>query len=178
MNQTDQECVLMCLDGQPEAFRHLVTRYQGRLVSYLTGRLGDREAAVEIAQESFVRAFFALRKLKQPDSFLPWLMGIAGRVQKETYRQRQREITGLPEHLPANDFPAEPDTGMVLRQAVNKLPETYREPILLRYYGGLSCKEISQELGIPLGTVTKRLSRAYALLRASAPLRQQQEGEV
>ncbi len=52
-----------------------------------------------------------------------------------------------------------------MTEAVARLPDTYREVILLRFYGGQSCAEISRDLGVPLGTVTKRLSRAYALLR-------------
>jgi RNA polymerase sigma factor (sigma-70 family) len=52
-----------------------------------------------------------------------------------------------------------------LTDAVAKLPDVYREIIMLRFYGGQSCAEISHNLGVPLGTVTKRLSRAYSLLR-------------
>jgi RNA polymerase sigma-70 factor (ECF subfamily) len=52
-----------------------------------------------------------------------------------------------------------------LDEAIAVLPETYRQVILLRYYEELSCQEVAQRLEIPLGTVTKTLSRAYALLR-------------
>jgi RNA polymerase sigma-70 factor (ECF subfamily) len=50
-------------------------------------------------------------------------------------------------------------------EAVARLPDVYREVIVLRFYNGRSCAEISRDLNVPLGTVTKRLSRAYALLR-------------
>ena len=50
-------------------------------------------------------------------------------------------------------------------RAVGELPEIYRQVVLLRYYAGLSCAEISRDLEVPLGTATKRLSRAYSLLR-------------
>ena len=52
-----------------------------------------------------------------------------------------------------------------MEEAVAALPETYRQVILLRYYEGLSCLEVATRLGLPLGTVTKTLSRAYSLLR-------------
>ena len=55
--------------------------------------------------------------------------------------------------------------GPELSQAVAELPEAYRQVILLRFYGGQSCAEIGRNLGVSLGTVTSRLSRAYALLR-------------
>ena len=61
-------------------------------------------------------------------------------------------------------------------EAVTRLPDTYREVIMLRFYGGRSCAEISHDLGVPLGTVTKRLSRAYALLREQLGARRGDRG--
>ena len=174
MCRTDRHCIRLCLAGRPAAFRHLVVRHQGRLMSYLSVRLGDEDEAAEVTQETLVRAYFALGKLRKPDSFFSWLLGIAGRVVKETRREQQRRrqwqvatsgrnTTGVQGRSP--DPP--------VRQAVADLPEVYRQAVLLRYYGGLSCTQISDTLGVPLGTVTKRLSRAYALLREA--LRAHQE---
>ncbi len=177
MCQKDRQYVRLCLDGEPEAFRHLVFRYQGRLVSYLTGRLGDGQRAGEAAQETFVRAYFALRRLRKPDSFFSWLLGIADRVVKETYRDRRRETAPLRCDL-VEDKGESPGSDADVRQAVAALPDLYRQTVLLRYYGGLSCAEVSSELGVPLGTVTKRLSRAYALLRKSLRVQQQKDYEV
>jgi len=55
------------------------------------------------------------------------------------------------------------------------LPEPYREVILLRYYGDCSCAEVAERLGVPLGTVTKRLSRAYDEMRRSLAVRDPQK---
>jgi DNA-directed RNA polymerase specialized sigma24 family protein len=63
MRPPDEQCIRSCLDGQPGAFRHLVERYQTPLVRHLCGSLGNRDQAEEAAQEAFVRAYFALRKL-------------------------------------------------------------------------------------------------------------------
>ena len=179
MSYTDEQYVRLCLDGQPQMYRHLVLRYQDQLTSYLTGRLGDENVAAEAGQETFVRAYFALPKLKKPDSFYPWLLGIAGRVAKEAYRQRKRrgQIVPLNDEIaeaPTSNDPQTPD----LRETISELPEVYRQTILLRYYGGLSCQEISDQLKIPLGTVTKRLSRAYAIMRESLRRRQGNDIEV
>ena len=163
---TDRECVERCLDGRPDAYRHLVSRYQGPLLSYLVGRLGDPHQAEEAAQEAFVRAYFALRKLKKPDSFFAWLAGIAGRVMQEQYRARRRQVKlagQAAEHRSAIGDAEEVELG----KSVAALPDVYREVILMRYYAGLSCAELASRLGVPIGTVTKRLSRAYALLRKS-----------
>ena len=54
-----------------------------------------------------------------------------------------------------------------MERAVAELPDPYREVILLRYYSGQSCKQIADHLKMPIGTVTKQLSRAYAILRKS-----------
>jgi RNA polymerase sigma-70 factor, ECF subfamily len=169
MPPRDEELVRACLDGCPEAFRHLVERHQLPLVRRLCACLGDADEAAEIAQEAFVRAYFALPQLRKPESFFAWLAGIADRVAKETDRDaRRRRMVDLgrvdPEELA--EEPAE-EADEALADAVDGLPEPYRGVIRLRYYEHRSCAEISSDLGVPLGTVTKRLSRAYALLRES-----------
>lgn len=183
MCQSDEECVRHCLDGRPEAFRRLVLRYQGPLVRYLAGRLADEEEAAEAAQESLVRAYFALRKLKKPGSFYSWLLGIAGRVAKEAHRARKRRQVGsLDEETPSPNREATADQrdhpDPAVSRAIAELPEVYRRVILLRFYGGLSCAVVSRELGVPVGTVTKRLSRAYAMLRESLQDRGQEEDDM
>lgn len=167
MSLSDEQCVRACLDDQPAAFRELVERYQAPLARYLFGRLGRAGDAAEIAQEAFVQAYFALRELRKPEAFLAWLFGIADRVVKEVDRaaRRRRTVDLRPidpaEPASQRQTPAEDS----IAEALARLPDTYREVIVLRYYGGHSCAEIGRDLGVPLGTVTKRLSRAYALLR-------------
>ncbi len=164
MSRADRDTIRQCLNGHPDEYRELVSRYQRALLSFLVGRLGNREWAEEASQESFVRAFFALGKLKRPDSFFVWLAGIADRVAKEQQRTRRREQ--ILAQSSAERFQApESSHGYALEKAVADLPDPYREVVLLRYYGELSCSRISTQLGMPLGTVTKRLSRAYAMLR-------------
>jgi RNA polymerase sigma-70 factor, ECF subfamily len=159
--------VRFCLDGHPEAFRHLVARYQTPLMRHLRFRLGDMSEAAEVAQETFVRAYFALGNLRKPEAFFSWLFGIADRVAKETHRAAMRRRSVDFEQVEQAAPPGEQDAGAddAVTEAVTRLPDAYREVIVLRFYGGQSCVEISRDLGVPLGTVTKRLSRAYALLR-------------
>ena len=169
MTQSDQELVCLSRDGHPEMFRHLVTRYENSLLRYLDGRLGNRHAAQEGAQETFVRAYFSLDHLRNTASFSAWLFGIADRVVLEMRRtDRKLSTTAL-------DDVAEQQSGKIaesgqtgdaaLLQAVQELPDAYRNVILLRFYGGQSCEEIGANLKVSLGTVTSRLSRAYVLLR-------------
>ncbi len=167
MLQPDEQCVRSCLDGQPAAFRHLVERYQSPLTRCLYARLGNAEEATEAAQETFVRAYFALSELREPASFFSWLLGIADRVAKETRRAARRRRTVDWEQLKSAEPADEQDkcTDTSVTEAVARLPDMYRQVIVLRFYSGRSCPEISRDLDVPLGTVTKRLSRAYSLLR-------------
>ncbi|MHC4424354.1 MAG: RNA polymerase sigma factor [Planctomycetota bacterium] len=160
MDVTDKYYIERCLDGHPDDFRYLVRRYQAVLLAHLAGQLGNRDSAEEAAQETLVRAYFGLEKLKKRESFFAWLLGIANRVTKEQQRseQRRRRI------------------GDVLSEAVARpelSQESHRQVVLLRYYGDCSCSQVAEQLGMPLGTVTKTLSRAYAMLRKS--LQQQDE---
>jgi len=178
MGLTDRECVERCRDGHPEDFGQLVDRYQKPLFSWLAGRTRDNRQAEEAAQESFVRAFTSLKKLRKPESFYSWLLGIAGWVAKEQFRslehsRREREAAKtMAEGAPARDedYP--------LEEAIAVLPESHRQMILLRYYEGLSCQEVATRLGVPLGTVTKTLSRAYAMLRQELAARENAESKI
>ncbi len=168
MTENDKYYVERCLDGHPDDFRHLVRRYQPVLLAHLAGKLGNRDRAEEAAQETLVRAYFGMDKLRKPESFLAWLLGIADLVAKE--EQRKVMIRRKRESARASiEETAEPELSQDhgLEAAIAALPEAYRTVILLRYYGGLSCGGIAQQLDMPLGTVTKTLSRAYALLRDS-----------
>ena len=167
---SDQGCIELCLDGHPEAFRGLVARYQGRLVAYVAGRWKGIECAEYVAQEAFVRAFFSLDKLKKRESFFSWLLGIANRVAMEQRRLGLRRVDeqscrALARPASQSDTRRGGANDHDLQQAVTELPDSYREMILLRYYAGLSCAQVAEQLGVPVGTVTKKLSRAYAMLR-------------
>jgi RNA polymerase sigma-70 factor (ECF subfamily) len=152
-------------------FRQLVARYEEPLIQHLIGRLRNENEAVEAAQESMVRAYFSLRKLKRAESFPSWLLGISDRVALEMRRARRRQpatldvVSGGSE--PFRESYRSELSDARLKEAIADLPEGCREVVVLRFYSGQSCSEISDILGISLGTVTSRLSRAYSLLRVA-----------
>ena len=164
MSDSDKYYVGRCLDGHPDDFRHLVRRYQSVLLAHLVGQLCNRDFAEEVAQETFVRCYMNLSKLKKPTSFFPWLLSTGNRVAKEMQRKEMRQkrtvdsLADRPKHSSSTH-------GYSLARTIATLPNFYRELILLRYYGGRTCKEAAAELGMPVGTITKALSRAYAMLR-------------
>ncbi|MBN1126583.1 MAG: RNA polymerase sigma factor [Sedimentisphaerales bacterium] len=171
MSKSDRHYIERCLDGHPNDFGYLVDRYTSMIVANLTGKLGNKDHGEEAAQETFVRAYFNINKLKKPDSFYAWLLGIADRIAKEQRRKRQiqlkqEELSSIRETGTAIE--QKPD--MDLRRAISMLPDAYRKVILLKYYGERSCSQIAEQLEISLFTATKRLSRAYVLLRQSLKL--------
>jgi RNA polymerase sigma-70 factor (ECF subfamily) len=176
MSETDTYYIERCLDGHPDDYRYIVRRYQAVLLAHLAGKLGSKDQAEEAAQESLVRAYFNMNKLRSPDSFFSWLLGIADRVAKEHHRKemlhQQREVIRSFSQEAAGPELSQ-DYG--LEAAIAELPESYRRVVLLRYYGGRSCSQVAEQLDMPLGTVTKTLSRAYAMLRES--LQQPKETE-
>lgn len=106
MTENDKYYVERCLDGHPDDFRYLVQRYQSMLIANLTGQLGNHDRAEEAAQETLVRAYFHMNRLKKPNSFFSWLLGIANRVAKEQRRKeqswlRRTSFQSLPEEAPA-----------------------------------------------------------------------------
>ncbi|MCX6905819.1 MAG: RNA polymerase sigma factor, partial [Verrucomicrobia bacterium] len=146
MELTDKEYVERCRDGHADDFRLLVDRYQGPLFSFLAGRLRDHLQAEEAAQESFVRAFQSLRKLRKPESFYSWLLGIAGRVAQEQFRalkRHQRDQEVLEFMIPDT---AGHQSEYPLEEAIAVLPESHRQVIVMRYYEGRSCQEIATRL--------------------------------
>ena len=163
MPLTDGECIRLCLDGHPEAYDQLVARYEAPLLAYLVGRLKDPELAEEAAHEAFVRSYLALGRLQKREAFFSWLVGVASHVARDELRLRSRQ-RGLDESAPAP--PAEPALERYdLERAVAALSQPYREVVLMRFFGGMPCTAIAERLGLSVGTVTMRLSRAYLMLR-------------
>lgn len=169
MGETDRDFIQRCLDGHPDDFRFLIGRYQRSVLAFLSGRLRHPALVEDAAQEAFVRAFFNLRMLKKPDAFFAWLLGIAQRVAQETIRQEQteRRYTGNHFSEPRNgeDSPLQEASTEALERAVAGLADPLKEVVLLRFFADFTCGQIADRLGLPIGTVTKRLSRAYAEIR-------------
>jgi RNA polymerase sigma-70 factor, ECF subfamily len=164
MAESDRFIIQQCLDGRPDEFRHLIKRYQSGVMAFLTGKLKDKNLVEEAAQETFVRAYFNLSTLRSPEKFLSWLIGIADRVAKEQLRYRKKAI-GLEniKDIPCQDTVVSPD--YEVEEAVSLLDEPYRQVVMLRFYSGQSCQQIAEAIDVPIGTVTKQLSRAYEKLR-------------
>jgi len=159
-HEPDAEVIAHCLNGTPQAYRDLVERHAPELRAFIAARTGSAAGADDVAIETFTRAWMGLRSLKKRESFASWVRGIAIRVLRE---QRRGVVRAIDTEVQSEDLG--PDAGLIGR--VEALPEPYREAVRLRYFRGLTCAEIALREGAAVGTITKRLSRAHAMLRGA-----------
>lgn len=153
-----------------EAFTELVLRYQDKIYNLVYRMTGDAEESKDLVQETFVRAFTALRTFQQDARFSPWLYRIAVN-QCINYQKRRREHALLSEDIVPDTNSRGPEataeqneTQERVQKAVLSLPQEYRAVILLRHMSELSYQEIADTLQMPLGTVKVRLFRAREML--------------
>ena len=130
--------------------------------------LGDRQLAEDALQETYIRAWQALRKLNAPiQNEKAWLMRIAVNVCHDLHRSRWfRHIdaaTALDDLPEIPDEQARADHDLLLD--VYRLPEKYKQVILLYFYHGLTQQEAADALGVSVSAVSKRLAKAQAMLK-------------
>lgn len=171
--EADAECVRAVQAGKRERFEELVARYQNAVFAIALGYTRNRARAEDLAQEVFVAAFTNLHQLREPARFLPWLIQIArNRSFRETRKSGSRPEQPLAEGFDPAAPAADPDTQRAadVLALVEELEEPYRSTLLLKYQQELSCKEIAAREGVPIGTITSRLTRALALVRSAVGL--------
>ena len=182
---TDGILVRQVLSGNKDAFEPLVERYKGTVYALVVGKTGNFTYAEDIVQGTFVEAFQHLKSLKDPARFRAWVRGIAMNLSNEWIRKRKRNVPiddldnskeaaihseVLPESYvrlptaPDGDYEMEEMRNYVLR-AVERLPERYREVVLLHYMEGLKYREIAEMLEVPESTVLGRLQVGRDQLR-------------
>lgn len=151
--------------GDDEAFVAAVSPHQARLLRLVGRFLPSREDAEDAVQEAIVAAYWQRRRFRGDASFATWLTRIAIHTALRFARKQRRIADGSGE---ASRTPAErPDqaTHIAVRDAVARLPEKLRVPIVLRFYEGLSGQEIAELLGWKPSTVWTRLYRGLQRLR-------------
>lgn len=157
--------------GEEAAWRALVERYQRpvfALLSRMLSPVARRDLVEDLAQDTFLRAFRALPGFDRaaPGRLSSWLLTIATRLALDELRQRRALEEPLqPVHFQAAAGAGDRPLAATLTRAVAALSPDHRAVILLREVHGLDYEEIAAALGISVGTVRSRLSRARAQLR-------------
>ena len=172
----DAGAIKRCQQGDREAFRHLVERYQKRAVAHATAILFDRDDAEDAVQEAFVDAFKAIDKFDTSRTFYQWFyVLLRNRCYKMTARRRNTESLDEAQLLAAQPGMAD-ETRLSLEKALRLLTFEEREIVCLKYFDGLSYDELATHLQIPRGTVMSRLF--YARQRLQRELTREQEVRI
>lgn len=158
-----------------QAFTALVTRYQHPVIRFCYRMTDSMQDAEDIAQETFLRLYGALRNLRPDNAFTTVLFCIARNAALNHLRGRrrhERRVSALEKASAGESSAAGPyeyaqsqDNAALLRKAVAELPAEYREALVLREYNGFDYKEIAEILSCPVGTVRSRLARAREQVR-------------
>ena len=164
--RSDADLVRLVRDGRSGVFVDIVRKYQNSIFSLAYQRTLNYADAEDAAQETFLRAYRDLRKLRKPELFGGWLYGIAINVCRERGRARGPEVT--------LDAIAEPRAHVRDRMRddlfalVGSLPDKYRLPITMHFVDGLGHRDIAKTLNLRESTVRSRVHRAKDMLRDRA----------
>jgi RNA polymerase sigma-70 factor (ECF subfamily) len=164
----DRDLIAKARQGDVEAYNLLVSRWEKRIFNYLLRLVSNREDALDLSQETFLKAYQNLRKLDDPARFSAWLFRIAHNEAFSLLRRRKPE-SELSEPRP-RDFggrllPIE--LSLAVESALKVLSEDQREAVLLKVYQGFKFDEMAEILEIPVSTVKSRLYTALDLLKAT-----------
>ncbi|MBV9927075.1 MAG: sigma-70 family RNA polymerase sigma factor [Acidobacteria bacterium] len=177
----DTELVVRALAGREDGFEELVRRYQRPIVAYVYRMVGDYDAALDLAQEVFIKVYNSLGRYRPEFKFSTWIYRIAhnaaidhlrrlGAARTEEMEVEGQEGTTFEKPLASKSPTPEQETERGERRAeieevVTQLQPAYRELIVLRHSHDLSYDEIAEVTGLPLGTVKNRIFRAREAMR-------------
>jgi len=179
MPSTDEELVARSMGGDLDSFNQLVLRWERPIYALAYRVIGREEDARDVAQETFLRAFRALKGFKGQAKFSSWLYRITLNLCRDWIRRERRTpVVQAPEgvdviELAGESSPAESiedlvsrhEIGRAVGKAMAQLPEEQRTAIILKEYHGLTFQEIADLLDCPLSTVKTRLYQGLTVLR-------------
>ncbi len=172
----DEKVLKKCLKGDSAAFELIVEKYQNLVTSITYSGTADFQISEELAHLTFVNAWKKLGQLKELHKFQQWLSVIARNNVKAYYRKQQRDVVSkaqpVEEAYDAASVQPDPLTSAIslenqklVREAIEQIPESYREPIVLYYRQGQSVQEVAQYLGLKENVVRQRLHRGRGMIK-------------
>ena len=184
MKNTDIALIYRTLNGDDNAFAELVKKYQKQVHTLVWRKIGDFHTAEEITQDVFLKAYQRLAKLKKPQSFASWLYVIAANDCSTWLRKKRLKTQPLEDTSSAlvekatysgyviaeNERTAAEAQRDTVKKLLAKLQESDRTIITLFYFAEMTCKEISEFLGVSANTIKSRLSRARQTLKKEEPM--------
>ncbi len=172
----DADLVAACLAGDRAAFSPIVERYQRLLCSLAYSATGQLSRSEDLAQETFVEAWHQLAMLREPEKLRPWLCGIlrhkVSRLRRDDGREPVRQAGPLEEAggleadlVPPADAAIEKEEQAIMWSALERVPETYREPLILYYREHRSVEHVAAALDLSEDAVKQRLARGRKVLQ-------------
>jgi len=171
MDPTDKELLARVKANDTTAFSVLVDRYKVRLFNLIYRMLRNREEAEDILQETFLRVFKEKERYDPTYSFSTWIYTITLNLCRNELKRKKKfkffgiDLVGNDRRYAVEGVGNKNCLSSTLERAIASLPVKYRTVFLLREVNQLSYEEMSQSLGIPLGTVKSRVNRARLMLR-------------
>jgi len=178
----EAELIQRCAAGDDTAFAELVAEHQRMVVQLAMNLLGDRDEAMDLSQDVFIRVFRTIGQFRGQSALRTWIYRIAvnqARNRHRFWRRRRRsDQVSIDAHVEAHGefrcgaesgpdrILAQKELAARLQGALDALPFDQRTAIVLREVDGLSYEEIAFSLGVAVGTVKSRLTRARQSLRA------------
>ena len=176
----DFEVIAACRRGEADAFRTLFEAYQDKVFSIALRYSGNRTAALDIAQDVFLKLLSSMQDFRGDAGFESWLYRLVVNRCLDYHRRSRRIMVLVEDALNAFTSPSETALNELLRneveeqvqRAIARLAPEQRIVVVLRYTEGMSYEQIAEILGCSMGTVASRLNRAHkALEKRLAPLR-------
>jgi RNA polymerase sigma-70 factor (ECF subfamily) len=174
----DADLIRKARRGDVEAFNLLISRWEKRVFNYLLRILQNREDALDLSQDVFLKAYQNLRKLEEPERFAAWLFRIAHNEAYSLFRKRKPEADTETEERSeqavtvggAAVFPLE--LSIAVTSALGRLTADQREAVVLKIYQGFKFEEMAEILSCPVSTVKSRLYAAFEVLKTDlSPLK-------
>jgi RNA polymerase sigma factor (sigma-70 family) len=174
-DSSDSELVTQSLAGNRDAFGRIVARYQSLLCSLAYSATGSLSQSEDLAQETFVTAWKQLAELREPEKLRWWLCRISRNLTYDELRRQGREPihkaepleelqeSPAPEPLPS-DYTISREEQAILWRSIERIPESYREPLVLFYREHQSVENVAAALDLSEDAVKQRLSRGRRLL--------------
>jgi len=160
----DRKLVDRVLKGDTDAFNVLVRLWEKPIYNFILRLIGDRDEAMDLCQDSFMKAYRELKTLKDRDRFSAWLYRIAHNTSFSRLRKNQgKTFVELNPDSGSTRMPIE--SRLAVEKALQYLPEDQREVVVLKVFHSLKFEEIAVIQGAPVSTVKSRLYMGFEKLR-------------
>lgn len=172
MNTSDIDIINQCLRGNTDLFETLITRYKKLVFNTAYRMMGNKEEAEDVSQEVFIRIYKSLSKYNPEYKFATWVIRITTNLCLDFLRKRKADTVPMEEQYDLHDNQFTPEEEYIRREkqkqvqeAINKLPDKYKQFLILFHQRNYTYQEIMDITGESLTIVKNRLYRARQMLK-------------